>query len=158
MDKNNRGSPKLTVKQEKFVQCLIEGKSQRQAYIEAGYSTKNKKPEYIDTRACELFKTSKVVGRYNEIMGEHKEKALITRSDLISGLVKGFNMALGVEEVEIANISFGKLTQLQAKNTDLKALSKIADTIARLEEFYPKEDKSDINVAPVINISGVKDD
>ncbi len=157
MDKNNRGSPKLTVKQEKFVLELIKGMSISDAY-RAAYNTSKMKDTSIHRKAKEVMDNVKVTARYNELMDKHRDKALITRSELISGLVKGFNMALGIDDVEIANINFGKLTQLQAKNTDLKALSKIADTIARLEEFYPKEDKGDINVAPVINISGVKDD
>ncbi|WP_319371975.1 hypothetical protein [uncultured Ilyobacter sp.] len=140
---------------EKFVLKIIEGKSQRKAYKEVYKSAAKWKDSTVDARASELF--SKILGRYNFLMEQHKEKALITREELIKGLVKGFNMALGVEEAEMAVIAFGKLTQLQARNTDLKALAKIAETIAKLEDFYPKEEKKDINIMPVINISGVKE-
>ncbi|HHW9582331.1 hypothetical protein [Staphylococcus aureus] len=39
---------------------LIEGKSQRKAYIDAGYSTKGKSGEYLDKEASTLFKNRKV--------------------------------------------------------------------------------------------------
>ena len=42
----------LTPKQEAFVQALIAGKSQREAYKEA-YNAANMKDETIDVRACE---------------------------------------------------------------------------------------------------------
>ena len=41
----------LTPKQEMFVQALIAGKSQREAYKEA-YNATNMKDETIDVRAC----------------------------------------------------------------------------------------------------------
>ena len=53
---------KLTPKQEKFVLGLIEGKSQRKAYIDAGYSTKGKSGEYLDKEASTLLK----IGRFSE--------------------------------------------------------------------------------------------
>ncbi|PNZ83872.1 hypothetical protein CD132_01520 [Staphylococcus microti] len=46
---------------------LIEGKSQRKAYIDAGYSIKNKSDDYIDKSASLLLKNSKVLVRYEEL-------------------------------------------------------------------------------------------
>ena len=157
MANNTREGPKLTAKQEKFVQGLIEGKSQRQAYIDAGYSTKGKTPEYIDTEACKLFKNPKVSQRYNLLMEEHKEKALITREELLQKLLKGLDMALGDEETKMAVISFGKLYEKTGKKTNLKALAQIADIIAKLEDFYPKEN-SIIGVNQVVIVDDLEGD
>lgn len=66
---------KLTPKQEKFVLGLIEGKSQRKAYIDAGYSTKNKSDNYIDSRAFELSRNSAVLDRYEELRQEAAEQS-----------------------------------------------------------------------------------
>lgn len=77
---------KLTGKQELFVNGLIEGKSQRQAYIDAGYSTDGKTDNYIDTKAHDLFKNGAVKGRYNELQAQLKEKALWTREESINDL------------------------------------------------------------------------
>ncbi|UXU67468.1 terminase small subunit [Staphylococcus agnetis] len=70
---------KLTQKQERFVLGLIEGKSQRKAYIDAGYSTKGKSENYIDSRAFELSKNSAVLDRYEELRQEVAEKSKWTR-------------------------------------------------------------------------------
>lgn len=77
---------KLTGKQELFVNGLIEGKSQRQAYIDAGYSTDGKTDNYIDKEASLLFKNRKVFERYNELKSELKDKALWTREESINDL------------------------------------------------------------------------
>jgi len=77
----------LTPKQESFVQGLIAGLSQRQAYIEAGYSTKNKTNNYIDVEASRLFKNPKVFQRYNELMDKHRDKALWTREQAVNDLI-----------------------------------------------------------------------
>ena len=77
---------KLTAKQEKFVQGLISGLSQRQAYIKAGYSSKGKTDNYIDKEASILAKNRKVSVRYAELMEEHKQKALWTREESIQNL------------------------------------------------------------------------
>lgn len=77
---------KLTNKQELYVQGLVSGLSQRKAYINAGYSTKKKSNEYIDTEASKLFKNPKVFQRYNELMEEHRNKALWTREEAINTL------------------------------------------------------------------------
>ena len=76
----------LTPKQEKFVQALISGMSQREAYKEA-YNAANMKNEVIDVRASELLKKSKVKVRYEELVNENKEKALYTLENSINDLI-----------------------------------------------------------------------
>lgn len=77
---------KLTNKQELYVQGLVSGLSQRKAYINAGYSTQGKSDDYIDQQASKLFANTKVLARYNELMEEHRDKALWTREDAINTL------------------------------------------------------------------------
>ena len=57
---------KLTPKQEKFCQNLIQGQSQRQAYINAGYSD-NQLPDTLDRNACELANDNKILTRLTEL-------------------------------------------------------------------------------------------
>ena len=78
---------KLTAKQEKFVQSLVSGLSQRKAYLEAYPNSKNWTDRTVDSRASELLKKSNVLGRYNELMDEHKEKALWTREQAVNDLI-----------------------------------------------------------------------
>ena len=76
----------LTTKQEIFVQRLIEGNSQREAYKFA-YDAENMKDETIDKRASELFSKGEIKGRYEELLNEHKQKALYTREEAVNDLI-----------------------------------------------------------------------
>lgn len=64
---------RITDKQEKFVQGLLKGLSQREAYKQA-YDTSKMSNKIIDEKACRLFKNLKVRARYDEIHGKVVEK------------------------------------------------------------------------------------
>lgn len=78
---------KLTQKQEKFVQELIKGKSQREAYRTAYPSSLKWKDNVVDVKASELLKNGKVMVRHNELKNKvirrAEEKAIITAEDII---------------------------------------------------------------------------
>ena len=57
----------LTIKQEIFVQRLIEGYSQREAYKFA-YNCENMKNESIDVKASNLFKKDKIRLRFGKML------------------------------------------------------------------------------------------
>ena len=61
-------SDKLNIKQEKFIQGIIRGLSQRQAYKEA-YEV-NYDDNAIDIKASQLFNKDKVQIRYKELIKE----------------------------------------------------------------------------------------
>ena len=67
----------LTVKQEKFIQNIVSGMSQRQAYKEA-YNAENMTDKSIDEEACRLFNDIKISTRYKELMKELESKAIMT--------------------------------------------------------------------------------
>jgi hypothetical protein len=62
----------LTLKQEKFVEELIKGKSQRVAY-RAAYNAKGLSDNGADVAACKLLKTPKVKLRYEELRAKADE-------------------------------------------------------------------------------------
>ena len=68
---------KLTTKQEKFITNIIKGMSQREAYKDA-YNAENMKDETIDTEACLLFNDQKIAKRYNELLKELENEAVMT--------------------------------------------------------------------------------
>ena len=82
---------KLTPKQQAFLNGLKDGKTQYQAFIDAGYSTKGKSRGYIDREASVLAKNPKISQRLKEfkteIAEEHKKKALWTKEDSVKALV-----------------------------------------------------------------------
>lgn len=119
---------KLTPKQEKFVQGLISGLSQRESYKQAGYSVKDKADEYIDVRASELLKNSKVLVRYNALIDEHKEKALWTREEAVRDLIW------------IKNRSRQDIEMIGVKQANSNAFINAIKELNVLEDLYPKEE------------------
>ena len=68
----------LTTKQENFVQGLVAGLSQRDAYKQA-YKTDRMKDSTINVKASELAKDGKVTVRYRELLKEYSNMNLWTR-------------------------------------------------------------------------------
>ena len=131
----------LTPKQEMFVQALISGKSQREAYKEA-YNAANMKDETIDVRACELLKKSKVKVRYEELIEEHKQKALYTREEAVNDLI-------WIKEKAREDIEYRGLKQANGGH-----FLKSVNELCLLEDLYPgKEDNkkdNEENIAKVL--------
>ena len=67
----------LTPKQERFIQNIVSGMSQRQAYKEA-YNAENMKDETIDSEASILFNDQKISKRYRELIDKLEEETLMT--------------------------------------------------------------------------------
>ena len=83
----------LNVKQENFIQNIIKGMSQREAYKKA-YNAKYR-DEAIDSKASTLFNSDKVQERYKELLNEVKDESIMTAkermkwlSDVVNGKVK----------------------------------------------------------------------
>lgn len=84
---------KLNVNQEMFVQNLIKGMSQREAYKKA-YKAKYK-DEAIDTKASVLFSLDKVQKRYRELLEKIEDEAIMSArkrmkwlTDVVQGDIK----------------------------------------------------------------------
>ena len=84
----------LTAKQEIFIQGIVRGLSQRQAYKEA-YNTDNMQENTIDKEACLLFNNPKISERYNELLKELQDESIMTAkermkwlSDVVRGKIK----------------------------------------------------------------------
>jgi len=88
---------KLTPKQEKFVQNIVSGMSQRQAYKDA-YNATNMTNETIDVRACELFNDSKVKVRYQQLMEKLENEAIMTATERMIWLSKIINCDIKIKK------------------------------------------------------------
>lgn len=69
---------------EKYVQCLLTGMSQRKAYREAFKQSRKWKDNTVDSKASDLLKNGdfgKVLERYNELLEEAKDHAIMDRKD-----------------------------------------------------------------------------
>ena len=90
MSKMNHNKDKITKQQERFINELINGESQRKAYIKAYPSKKHWKDSAIDSAASTLFKQEKIKRRYDELLDlfrkEEQEKTRWTREQSIEAL------------------------------------------------------------------------
>ena len=77
----------LTKKQEKFVQCVINGMSQREAYKTA-YDTKRMSDNAIDREASLLMKNPKLSQRLLELRDELVKPSIMTAQERLEYLSK----------------------------------------------------------------------
>lgn len=129
----------LTAKQEKFIQGIVSGLSQREAYKQA-YNTNKMKNETIDNKAYILFKKDEVRARYNELLNEYKEEAKYSRLDMEADLI-------WIKDKAKEDINNPKKGLKQANGTVfINAIKELGE----LNELYPAK-KQDINVNGEIN-------
>ena len=144
----------LTVKQEKFVQNIVSGMSQRQAYKDA-YNAENMKDETIDVRACELFNESKIKVRYQELIEELKEAAIMTaieRMVWLSEVVQGKQ-----KEKEVVALKDGDI-RVEEVEANLATKIKALDTLNKMSGEYITKIEADVNNDVTINIELSDDD
>ena len=124
----------LTTKQEIFVQRLIEGYSQREAYKFA-YNCEKMKDTTIDVEASKLMAQSNIRARYEELLEEHKQKALWNRSKAEEKLM--WLLDKSQEDIEYRGLK-------QANSNSMLNTIKELNT---LTDLYPKKNKEeDINL------------
>ena len=120
----------LTPKQEKYVQGLVAGLSQRQAYIQAYPKASDWKENSVDRQASTLLKNPKVLARYNTLMEEHKNKALWTREEAINELKWLYKQAIkSIEEQDEGYVRQGTSSALLGAIQELN----------KLEDLYPSD-------------------
>ena len=120
----------LTAKREKFARGLVAGLSQRQAYYEAYPNSKKWKPETVDNKASKLFKENEILARYNELMAEHKNKALWTREEAVNELKWLYKQAIkSIEEQDEGYVRQGTSSALLGAIQELN----------KLEDLYPSD-------------------
>ena len=87
----------LTPKQEKFIQNIVSGMSQREAYKNS-YNAKNMADDTIDNKACKLFNSDKIRARYQELMKRLENKAIMTAEERMIWLTKVINCDVKVKQ------------------------------------------------------------
>lgn len=122
----------LTPKQERYVEELVKGKSQREAYRIAYPNSLKWKDSSVDCNASQLLADTKVSQRYRELMEEAKTKggndATTMRAFIIEQLTK-IASGEGQDTSEIYNAD-GDLLQSRkgSRQTDrIAALNKLAE-------------------------------
>ena len=137
------GSVSLTAKEEKYVQGLVAGLSQRQSYLKAYPNSDKWKPETVDNKASALYRKSEVLARFNELMDEHKAKALWTREEAVTDLIWLKEQAKS--SIELDDEGYVRQGTSGAYISAIQELNK-------LEDLYPSN-KTDLNVNAPIKIT-----
>lgn len=117
----------LRPKQEKFIQNIINGMSQRQAYKDA-YNPKYK-DEIIDIRASELFNSSKVQVRYQELLQKLEEESIMSAKERMKWLTK-------VIKGDIKHISYGSEGQEYENEACISDKMKAVDILNKMSGEY----------------------
>lgn len=120
----------LTTKQEIFVQRLLEGNTQAEAYRFA-YNCENMKDKTIIEKASKLMAQGNIRARYEELLEEHKQKALWSRSKAEEKLM--WLLDKSQEDIEYRGLK-------QANSNSMLNTIKELNT---LTDLYPKKIKDD---------------
>ncbi len=107
----------LTKPQEIFIQELLKGNTQRQAYLKAYPSKKKWKEASIDTAASNLLKHNKVKTRYEQLLNnmreKEQEKTMWTREQSIETL--RYVIDVNKKDLERINKAFEEELELLQK-------------------------------------------
>ena len=129
-------SEKLNIKQEKFIQGIINGLSQRQAYKEAYNATYADKD--IDSKASNLFNLDKVQARYKELTEQLVDNSIMTakeRMKWLSDVVKG----------NIKHISYGGNGEQYENEAYISDKLKAIDTLNKMSGEYTTKVEANVN-------------
>jgi phage terminase small subunit len=125
----------LTAKQEVFVQNLVKGMSQADAYRSA-YSTKNMSDKTIHEAASRLMADSKVSARVNELREQLAGKTIMSAQKRLEWLTE----------------------QIASDKVDVNAKLKAIDIMNKMQGEYIQKIAAEVQTETTINIELVEDE
>lgn len=132
---------KLTPKQEKFIQNIVSGMSQREAYKNS-YNAENMKDEVIDVKACELFNDGKMKVRYQELMSKLEDEAIMTAKQRMIWLSKVVN---GEIQEESKYYDDGEVVVYE-KPADISTKIRAVDTLNKMSGEYTTKIEGNVEI------------
>lgn len=123
-------SDKLTTRQERFVQNMVKGMTQRQAYKDA--FNVNYDENAIDSNASTLFNSTKVQQRYKELMGKLEEEAIMSAKERMIWLTE---VVKGVQKEKEAVFTDGDIV-IKDVEANLSTKIKAVDTLNKMTGEY----------------------
>lgn len=117
----------LTAKQLCFVQGIVEGKSQAEAYRSA-YSCKNMSDNAIYREASLLMDNPKIAQRVNELREQIAKESVMSaqeRLELLTRIAKGLEHETGVRFVDGERIEFEIPASLKTRQTAIDLMNKM---------------------------------
>ena len=123
----------LNAKQERFIQNIVKGMSQREAYKDA-YNAKYK-DEAIDNKASALFNKGEVQVRYKELIEQLEDKSIMSAKERMKWLTDVINGDILEDVPVMTDIKEDKANTIKCPtkiDTKLKAL----DTLNKMSGEY----------------------
>ncbi len=138
----------LNVQQERFIQNIVKGMSQREAYKEAYNATYSN--EAIDVKACELFNSDKVQIRYKELLQELEDKSIMSAKERMKWLTE---VIKNIQKEDIYTVDTnGENVLVSSRNADLNTKLKAIETLNKMSGEYITKIEADVNSDVTINI------
>lgn len=110
----------LTYKQEQFIQGLLDGLSQIEAYKRA-YNCENMSDSTISSNASRLFKNSKIIARYSRLLDAYSSQKLIQRTELSERMLELLERA--TEDTKEKGFKQGNISAMTLAVNTLKELN-----------------------------------
>lgn len=136
----------LTANQEKFVQGIIEGKSQAEAYREA-YPKQRSSDKTVWEAASRLMANSKVNARIRELRDQLAKPSIMTAQERLEFLTQVINGTKGEKVIEIVD---GEQVEIEVPASMKNRLSAI-DIMNKMSGEYTQ--KVEASVTNAVNIS-----
>ena len=120
----------LNIKQEKFIQNIVKGMSQREAYKEA-YKV-NYDENAIDNKASKLFNKDEVQARYKELLKELEDDSIMSAKERMKWLT---NVVNGGEKETSYYYDDGEKIAYE-KEADISTKIRAIDTLNKMSGEY----------------------
>lgn len=137
----------LTPKREKFVQGIVEGMSQAEAYRSA-YSTKNMSDNAIYREASELMKDPKVSQRVSELREKMMNEKIMSAQERLELLTR---IAKGEEHERVVRFVDGEMVEFEVP-ASIKTRQTAIDLMNKMTGEYTTKVEADVNGTVNINI------
>ncbi len=137
----------LTEKQEKFIQNIVKGMSQREAYKDA-YDAEGMSDNAIDREASLLIRNPKVAQRHKELGQEALNRTIMTaqeRLEYLTAIIKGTQGEIVSEVVD------GEVKEYTVQASVKNKLGAI-DLMNKMQGEYVQKIEADVNNEVTINI------
>lgn len=134
---------KLTPKQERFIQNIVSGMTQRQAYKDAFQVDYD--DNAIDSNASTLFNSTKIQQRYKELMDKLEDDAIMSAKERmvwLSDVVKG----------KVKHTSYGTNGEAYENEAYIGDKLRAIDTLNKMSGEYITKIDADVNNDVTISI------
>lgn len=139
----------LNIKQEKFIQNIVKGMSQREAYKDA-YKV-NYDENAIDNKASKLFNKDEAQARYKELLKELEDDSIMSAKERMKWLTDVINGSI-LEEVPTMTKEDSDVFETKKCPAKLDTKLKALDTLNKMSGEYITKIDADVNSDVTINI------